>query len=828
MSMQAPWNREKIMIVGQKGSGKTTVTRALLGKGFKIEDSYRPTVGANILKVCSRGKFWRWQLERETEEGVVDYLTDMAMKICANHTETKSFVEAMRLKNQQAQAPKQKQSTRKISFELRETLINESVTLDGERRVGSVVSDAPTRGNGGSQRARGEKKPNGRVSVVPSGRPTRVSVLPSRNTKAKTKTRTKKREKEVSPNQSNNADRIGGSEYIKPGAGLDDSTTNDEDDHETWNTPDPQRVVKMQSFQSVVTNVDDDLERDFDEKLLMSMKTDKGVMKYSLWDFAGQTAFHSLHQLFLTRGIYIVVFSLLEFQTNVRECAQQLEFWLTSINFHAPESRILIVATNLDKVVNKEFTLRVINRDLKKRLSSFPESRFPIDMIVKNPANYHIFFPVNNLTSDGIERLRSTVDREARKQPYVTEKITLRWAALLDSLRLDRERYRIPHRRDMNTVKALANRVGITEPKEVEAALRFLHQAGLILHLPALNDYVICDPQWLVDSMYAVIRENHLSDQGGMDVDKKIKENEELLFKTALATDELMNSLWEEEEYGFLKEFLRRTFLLSPWSFGLINNENNDSIYESVSYDELYLIPSMLKDESPRVPYGHRCLFDFSDKCLPDGTFQRLLCLCISEASGHRSADLEKEKPALHISWGKIPIYVNENDSESKPQEVFYLVHNKGDKILLVVEDRFRHVAKNCFELISELIHQINRETMNGCLEWTVWFERISKYISETAAKFIKHSPWYGDLENVNGPDKETDVLTSEVPAGSDIEDIENVRDESFGSISEYLGISEEDYDEEMFSDMRSSTKVMEEFDLNEILQIDLYRTRSR
>lgn len=69
-------------------------------------------------------------------------------------------------------------------------------------------------------------------------------------------------------------------------------------------------------------------------------------LTFSVFDFAGQVVYYNTHQFFLTnRSVYLLVW-------NVRLGAQHsgLDFWLNSINCHAPSCPIFIVGTHIDQV----------------------------------------------------------------------------------------------------------------------------------------------------------------------------------------------------------------------------------------------------------------------------------------------------------------------------------------------------------------------------------------------------------------------------------------------------------------------------------------------
>ena len=77
---------------------------------------------------------------------------------------------------------------------------------------------------------------------------------------------------------------------------------------------------------------------------------------FTAWDYGGQTVFHPLHSLFLTRcGVYVAVFSMVEMLADQAETVAGLRHWLHSIVAHARGPRgdtppIILVGTHKDHV----------------------------------------------------------------------------------------------------------------------------------------------------------------------------------------------------------------------------------------------------------------------------------------------------------------------------------------------------------------------------------------------------------------------------------------------------------------------------------------------
>ena len=78
-------------------------------------------------------------------------------------------------------------------------------------------------------------------------------------------------------------------------------------------------------------------------------ETDDLIRINRLWDFAGQEIFYTTHQFFLSENS--ITFLLFDLTKNMKE--NKLEFWLNSIQYRAPGSKIFIIGSFLDKLDKK-------------------------------------------------------------------------------------------------------------------------------------------------------------------------------------------------------------------------------------------------------------------------------------------------------------------------------------------------------------------------------------------------------------------------------------------------------------------------------------------
>ena len=72
---------------------------------------------------------------------------------------------------------------------------------------------------------------------------------------------------------------------------------------------------------------------------------------FSTWDFGGQSGFHNLHHLFLSRySVYLVVFKMPHMMKDPQRAVEMIRYWLNSLALHAKGAPILLVGTHKDQV----------------------------------------------------------------------------------------------------------------------------------------------------------------------------------------------------------------------------------------------------------------------------------------------------------------------------------------------------------------------------------------------------------------------------------------------------------------------------------------------
>ena len=81
------------------------------------------------------------------------------------------------------------------------------------------------------------------------------------------------------------------------------------------------------------------------------------------WDFAGQAVYYETHHLFVTRGVYLLVFDMEDALRNTDGAVEALSFWLNSLHHQlgttSRDFSIIMVGTHADCVPHRSDQERI-------------------------------------------------------------------------------------------------------------------------------------------------------------------------------------------------------------------------------------------------------------------------------------------------------------------------------------------------------------------------------------------------------------------------------------------------------------------------------------
>jgi internalin A len=229
----------------------------------------------------------------------------------------------------------------------------------------------------------------------------------------------------------------------------------------------------------------------------------------NIWDFGGQEYYHATHRLFLDdHAVYLVVW---ETDTNIQGVqdteiyllGQQKQlpleyfhysYWLESVLYYAPESKLLLVQTKTDKNGSE----------------NAEEVCFKKPYSVQSP-DYHVSIQDANSYKEDLEKtpwaefimfeskLIETLRKDAAK--YL---LGAKWVEIRDRIRQNPPAQFVISYEDF---EVFCRKIDPTI--EIKGLMAYLGgSASTILHYEndrKLNKIVFLNPQWVIDTIYAIL-----------------------------------------------------------------------------------------------------------------------------------------------------------------------------------------------------------------------------------------------------------------------------------------------------------------------------------
>ncbi|XP_023930801.1 leucine-rich repeat serine/threonine-protein kinase 1 [Lingula anatina] len=244
-------------------------------------------------------------------------------------------------------------------------------------------------------------------------------------------------------------------------------------------------------------------------KKLFKDKKNLPNVEIAVWDCAGQEDFYTTHQCFVTpNALYLVVWKLVLHEQGVDNIRQ----WLLNIESRAPGSTVIIVGTHLDQL------------DKGKRADKIVELTDRIQQLYGShgyPKIAHVQ-AVSSTSKDqeGIRELREKIymtavtmgDVHCRSERWIGKMIPRSYLDLqriVEAVEQNESQVPVLDQDQFNRLLSQVPNSDINTDEDVELAVKYLHEAGVLLHYPdqlrQLNSLYFIDPRWLCDMLANVI-----------------------------------------------------------------------------------------------------------------------------------------------------------------------------------------------------------------------------------------------------------------------------------------------------------------------------------
>ena len=341
----------------------------------------------------------------------------------------------------------------------------------------------------------------------------------------------------------------------------------------------------------------------------------------TLWDFGGQSVYYTTHLLFITaRAMYLLVYDLsrdpyeiakpvvkqglynkILYSYGTKINLDYLNFWMTSVASLAAETEEQFVRLDRIQVKVPPVFLVCTHADEPNRgADPFALAREVFGSLQTKRFRNHIYedvFVVDNTKSAGlgaecseVTRLRKELLAVAKELPQTKEAIPIKWLKYERALQ---GTVRDGHKWiSLLVAKEIASEVcKIDDDEEFLTLLNFLHDQRILVRFDdttALSNFVVLDPQWLVNVFKTVITVKPYDPE-----ESKFKELWLQLESTGILDEKLLEHVWgpllsQEETCPSLLAIMEKFSLLCPWPCS------------NASSGKQYLVPSMLMSHPPK------------------------------------------------------------------------------------------------------------------------------------------------------------------------------------------------------------------------------------
>ena len=450
-----------------------------------------------------------------------------------------------------------------------------------------------------------------------------------------------------------------------------------------------------------------------------SPHSDKELSIVRLWDFAGQEIFYTTHQFFLSQNS--ITFLLFNLKDSIEE--SKIEFWLNSIQYRAPKSKVMIIGTHLDLLDSKlaEEEIKLKSEKIREIYSQIllqmkEENEDKIELIEckqwriskkgKIINETILFFPISGINNIGIDEIKTKL-RGMTSSTIVTKEI-INLSKQILSLRekldtpVDKKKKKTFNisTNDKNESEINKNSnlplmgeeefdklmeenkiIGKEEKKQTR---KILKELGFILDFSEWElKKIIYNPQWLSDLFLCVIslkNQEKLMNEGSIEK-KEIEKNLINKFKNI-----------RDDEIKFLIE------LLEKFEIFIIDPQNKEKL----------VIPFLMGSKKPEIiiqkwnnfyeennnyKLGRSYEFPF----LPSGIMSKIIYGFHHPSLKNLSFSLKFWKNGILITWKKCHVLLELIEKSSKSQII---------KIICVGDKTYKSVLENVCFIIEEVMRK--------------------------------------------------------------------------------------------------------------------------
>ncbi|XP_071147016.1 uncharacterized protein [Mytilus edulis] len=380
----------------------------------------------------------------------------------------------------------------------------------------------------------------------------------------------------------------------------------------------------------------------------------------SLWDFAGDKEFYNTHQTFFSEeAIYLVVTKLNETDDETNET---LKFWFDSIHFYGTKHNDNI--EEMKQIRSQELRLEppIIAIGTHKDMCTGDYKKTLVEQIKHKLGNSAVRQHLRDCRYISNVKDDDVVFEDIRQKIYEIGKSRTCFGKLLPVRFIQLEKH-IEEQLQAGTqflslcdIQAIAKQIGaITDSAELDVFLRYHHDFGNLIYYKDIPEYIILNPQWLVNVFRSLVTAKTFRDNliGHKDWDRYEDKGE--------LTQNLLNCLFENlEDFSKCKEHILKIME----RFDIIVRPRT-IIDGKELVESLYYVPCMIKTIAPKelqeqlkTPLHKSYCLCLKFNFLPPVLINHLIISCIKKYPTSKCLQQDKNsRLALFRHAGLFDIY---------------------------------------------------------------------------------------------------------------------------------------------------------------------------
>ncbi|MCV6636977.1 COR domain-containing protein, partial [Candidatus Albibeggiatoa sp. nov. NOAA] len=298
------------------------------------------------------------------------------------------------------------------------------------------------------------------------------------------------------------------------------------------------------------------------------------TFKANIWDFGGQEIQYMTHQFFLTpSALYVLV-------SDNRKQNTRFPYWFKIIRLLSEEqghySPVIVMPNNKEYKSGGDFDLPTY----QKNYAELDIQQQTVDLS-KNDERF--------------KWLRKLIQQQLTKLRHVGNPLPQKWKPIREQLQQLNENHIC-----FKQYQDICQQHGIHEKQSQLTLSGYLHKLGSILHFQndvQLRNFIILKPQWAVDAVYSILKDETVKQQNGY------------------FTSEYLDEVWDQYDCAEQQNLLN-----------LMSAKNFEICYPLET--EGYIAPQLLPETAPNYTewdLQESLNFRFQYSFMPEGIVTRLI-----------------------------------------------------------------------------------------------------------------------------------------------------------------------------------------------------------